>query len=112
MKFELNNYVSENGVEPYSDWFHSLDAQTRVKIHSRVFRLAQGNFGNCKPIADDHVKGVRELTIDMGPGYRVYFGRDGEKLILLLTGGIKKSQKRDIDKALEYWKDYKSRKGK
>ena len=64
-----------------------------------------------KPIADSKIKGVRERRIDFGPGYRVYFGRDGEKLVILLTGGNKKSQKRDVSKALEYWKDYKARKG-
>ena len=64
-----------------------------------------------QPIADSKVKGVRERRIDYGPGYRVYFGRDGEKLVILLTGGNKKSQSRDVRKALEYWKDYKERKG-
>ena len=112
MEFQIDDYLTADGSDPYWDWNQSLDPMTRAKVHSRVFRLSQGNFQNCKPIADAHVKGVRELRIDLGPGYRVYFGRDGEKLVLLLTGGVKKSQRRDVVKALEYWKDYKARKGK
>lgn len=111
MKFELQNYLTLSGENPVEDWFMSLDAQTAQRIHRSLDQLKQGNFTGCKPIADAKVKGVRERRIDFGPGYRVYFGRDGEKIIILLTGGNKKSQKRDVSKALDYWKDYKARKG-
>ena len=111
MKFELQNYLTLTGENPVESWFMSLDAQTAQRIHRSLDQLKQGNFIGCKPIADAKVKGVRERRIDFGPGYRVYFGRDGEKLVILLTGGNKKSQKRDVSKALEYWKDYKARKG-
>ena len=111
MKFELLNYLTPAGENPVEKWFMSLDAQTAQRIHRSMDQLRQGNFTGCKPIADSKVKGVRERRIDFGPGYRVYFGRAGEKLVILLTGGNKKSQSRDVSKALEYWKDYKERKG-
>ena len=111
MKFELQNYLTLTGESPVEDWFMSLDAQTAQRIHRSLDQLKRGNFTGCKPIADSRIKGVRERRIDFGPGYRVYFGRDGETLVILLTGGNKKSQKRDIAKALDYWKDYKTRKG-
>ena len=111
MKFELQNYLTSTGENPVESWFMSLDAQTAQRIHRSLDQLKQGNFTGCKPIVDAKVKGVRERRIDFGPGYRVYFGRDGEKLIILLTGGNKKSQRRDVSKALDYWKDYKARKG-
>ena len=110
MSFELDNYVTRAGEVPIRDWFMSLDAVTAQRIHRSIDRLKVGNFGGCKPIEHDSIKGVREKTIDFGPGYRVYFGRDGERIILLLTGGSKKTQKRDIVKALQYWKEYKERK--
>ena len=110
MKFELQNYLTSTGANPVERWFMSLDAQTAQRIHRSLDQLKKGNFTGCKPIANSKIKGVRERRIDFGPGYRVYFGRDGEKLIILLTGGNKKSQSQDISKALEYWKDYKERK--
>lgn len=110
MTFELENYVTATGEIPVEKWFDGLDAQTAQRVHRVLFRLKLGNFGGCKPIEDAKVKGVRERTIDFGPGYRVYFGRDGEKLVILLTGGVKKTQRQDVAKALAYWKDYKARK--
>ena len=111
MKFELQNYQTLSGEDPIANWFMSLDAQTAQRVHRSLDQLKVGNFIGCKPIADSKIKGVRERRIDFGPGYRVYFGRDGVKLVILLTGGSKKSQKRDISKALAYWKDYTARKG-
>jgi len=110
MKIELEMYRTKGGSCPYEEWFLGLDAATAVRIDRSVFRMKSRNFADCKPIKDTHVKGVFERVMDFGPGWRVYYGRDGDKLVLLLTGGSKKSQKRDIDKALEYWKDYKARK--
>jgi putative addiction module killer protein len=78
----------------------------RAKVTRALARLEQGNFSNVKSVG----KGVLELKINFGPGYRVYFGRDGETLIVLLTGGTKKRQQRDIEPAHAYWQDYKARK--
>ena len=73
--------------------------------------MGDGNFAECKPIKNERVKGVFERVVDFGAGWRVYFGKDGDTVVVLLLGGKKKTQKRDIDKSLEYWSDYKKRKG-
>ena len=78
----------------------------RAKVTRAIVRLEQGNFSNVKSVGE----GVLEYRIDFGPGYRVYFGRDGEALVILLTGGTKKRQQRDIDAAYAYWQDYKESK--
>ena len=82
------------------------DAKTRARIRVRINRIRLGNFGDCKSVGS----GVSEFRIDYGPGYRVYFGRVGEKLVLLLCGGTKKNQEKDIKLAKGYWYDYKKRK--
>lgn len=79
--------------------------RTRVAIELRIDRLGMGNFGQSKSLGD----GLHELKIDVGPGYRIYFGSIGQQMILLLCAGNKKSQQKDIDKAKEYLKDYKMR---
>ncbi|MBL9122069.1 MAG: type II toxin-antitoxin system RelE/ParE family toxin [Planctomycetaceae bacterium] len=79
--------------------------RARAKILARVARLEAGNFGDCKPLRE----GVSELRIDWGPGYRVYYAMFGRTVVLLLCGGDKRRQSADIDKAVEYWKDYKQR---
>lgn len=96
-------YRNAAGVEPFTDWLHSLrDGQTRRRILQRLFRLESGNFGDCKPVGD----GVNELRFFFGPGYRVYFGEDRDTLVILLCGGDKSSQPRDIRQAQAYWKEY------
>ena len=75
----------------------------RAKITRAVARMEQGNLSNVKSVGE----GVLEFPIDFGPGYRIYFGRDGDTLVILLTGGTKKRQQRDIDAAHGYWQDYK-----
>lgn len=88
------------------EWLESLtDRQARARVAVRVQRMAAGNFGDCKPVAD----GVWELRIDHGPGYRVYYAQAGKKLILLLIGGDKRKQQADIATALAYWKDWNKR---
>lgn len=100
---EIRDYLTENGKRPFVDWLESLkDIKARAIIKARLGRVQIGNFGDYKPVGD----GVHELRIDHGPGYRVYFGRDGQKVILLLLGGSKGTQERDIAKAKEYWRDY------
>lgn len=78
----------------------------RAKVTRALIRLEQGNFSNVRSVGD----GVFEFRIDFGPGYRVYFGQDGQTLLILLTGGTKKRQQRDIDEAHVYWRDYKASK--
>ena len=85
-------------TETYSRWFSSLrDRQARARIDIRIRRLSMGNPGDVKPVG----KGLSELRIDYGPGYRVYFVQQGDKLIILLAGGDKRTQNRDIKTALE-----------
>jgi putative addiction module killer protein len=74
-----------------------------AKITRAIARMEQGNFSNVKSVGE----GVLEYKIDFGPGYRVYFGRDGDTIVILLTGGTKKRQQRDIEAAHGYWQDYK-----
>ena len=87
-------------------WLESLkDLRAKAQIQARMVRVAAGNFGDCKPLRD----GVQELRIDYGPGYRVYLSRQGPILVLLLCGGDKADQSRDIERAIEYLKDWKER---
>ena len=103
---ETVTYQDSNGNKPYVDWLSNLaDKQAKARILVRVNRIAAGNFGDCKPLRD----GVQELRIDHGPGYRVYLSRQGSKLVLLLCGGDKSDQSRDINRAIEYLKDWKQR---
>lgn len=101
--FEIRRYLTAAGREPFSDWLSGLrDRQARARILARLERLELGNFGDCKPVGS----GVSELRIDWGPGYRVYFGRDGQTVIVLLCGGDKRKQVADIKKAVELWQEY------
>lgn len=103
--------MASNGSCPYMEWYERLDDHTAMRIHKAVSRMESGNFSGCKPIKDNDVKGVFEKTMDFGPGWRVYYGLDGKTIVLLLVGGNKQTQGRDIAAALGYWKDYKARKG-
>jgi len=99
-------YVTQEQKKPFSTWLLKLrDAKARAIINVRIGRLRLGNFGDCKSIGG----GVSELRINFGPGYRVYFGKSGEELVLLLCGGDKDSQPSDVTKAKELWAEYKSR---
>jgi putative addiction module killer protein len=100
---EIRYYVASGGHEPFADWFADLETVARAQVTRGIARLEQGNFSNVKSVGE----GVLEYRLDFGPGYRVYFGRDGETLVILLTGGTKKRQQRDIDAARIYWQDYK-----
>jgi len=103
---EIRYYVAAGGWQPFAEWFAELEADARAKVTRAIARLEQGNFSNVKSVGE----GVLEYRIDFGPGYRVYFGRDGEMLVILLTGGTKKRQQRDIDAAHAFWQDYKQSK--
>jgi putative addiction module killer protein len=103
---ELRYYLAPDGRSPFEGWFASLDPAARAKVTVATARLEQGNLSNVKGVGE----GVLEYRINFGPGYRVYFGRDGEVLVILLTGGTKRRQQRDIDAAIEMWTDYRHRK--
>jgi putative addiction module killer protein len=100
--FEIREYV-EDGRSPYADWFNGLDNVTADRADKYVQRMERGNFGAAKALQD----GVFELRMDFGPGYRVYFGREGRTLIVLLGGGSKRRQVADIAAAVERWRRYK-----
>ena len=103
---ELHIYVMEDGRAPFSDWLASLhDLKARSKIRVRLDRVSLGNLGNCHGVGD----GVQELRIDYGPGYRVYFGQVGSAIVLLLCGGDKSTQAKDIEQAKRYWSEYRRR---
>jgi putative addiction module killer protein len=101
----LRYYLTASGESPFESWFSDLDAAAAAKVTVALARLGQGNTSNAKGVGE----GVLEYRIDWGPGYRVYFGRDGETLVILLTGGTKQRQQRDIERAKELWADYKRR---
>lgn len=106
---EIRHYVDRAGRDVFDDWLSRLaDARAQAKIATRINRLAAGNFGDCKPLR----QGVSELRIAWGPGYRVYFAMLGRVCVLLLCGGDKRKQSSDIERALEYLKDYKERTGR
>jgi putative addiction module killer protein len=99
-------FLDGSGASPFAAWFGSLDAVAAAKVTTAVRRLELGNFSSVKGVGG----GVSEYRIHFGPGYRVYFGKDGETLVILLGGGSKKRQDRDIATARERWSDYKKRK--
>lgn len=104
--FEVIVFFSEDGASPFEDWFNNLDALAAVKVTTAIARIEAGNLGDVKPVG----QGVSERRIPFGPGYRLYFGQDGETLIVLLAGGTKRRQPRDIARAQVLWAEYKRRK--
>jgi putative addiction module killer protein len=101
---EIRIFETKGGKLPFEEWLEGLrDARARARIEVRIDRLEQGNFGDCKPVGE----GVLELRIDVGPGYRVYFAEEGVIVILLLIGGDKSTQDKDIRTAKTYWREYK-----
>jgi putative addiction module killer protein len=102
----VREYLDRNGQSPFARWFSGLDRTAAAKVRTAIARLQQGNTSNVKSVGT----GVAECKISFGPGYRVYFGEDGETLIILLGGGTKARQDRDIANAQQRWDDYKTRK--
>jgi putative addiction module killer protein len=102
---ELVFYVTADGRSPFDAWFGALEAAAAAKVTVALARLEQGNLSNVKGVGD----GVLEYRIDWGPGYRVYFGRDGDEVVILLTGGTKRRQQRDIEVAKALWSDFRRR---
>ncbi len=93
----------KDGSSVFGEWFSELDAQAAAKVATALYRLEQGNLSNIKSVG----KGVSECRVDFGPGYRIYFGREGNRLIILLGGGSKRTQEKDIRKAHLLWAQYK-----
>lgn len=103
---ELQIYFTAEGKAPYTEWLESLqDLGAVAQVERRLARIRVGLLGDCKALGE----GVHELRIDVGPGYRIYFGQIGKDIVLLLCGGEKGSQAADIKKAKKYWADYKKR---
>ena len=98
--------ISSRGCGPYIKWFDRLNVAAAVKVTTAIHRMEQGNFSNVKGVG----AGVYEDRIDFGPGYRIYFGKDGDRLVILLAGGTKKRQHADIAAAKGHWRNYKRRK--
>lgn len=103
---EIREYLDDKGNSPYAKWFDHLNVAAAVKVSTALHRMELGNFSNVKGVG----AGVFEYRIDFGPGYRIYYGKDGDRLVILLAGGTKKRQDADITAAKTYWQDYKRRK--
>jgi putative addiction module killer protein len=103
---EVVEYVRSNGHCPFSQWFENLDDHAAAKVSTAINRMQAGNLGDHKSVGE----GVLERRINYGPGYRIYFGRDGKKLVILLGGGTKARQNTDVRKAQDTWAEYKATK--
>lgn len=102
-EFQLEYYQQENGAVPFRDWLRDLrDMRAVARIRARLTRVRAGNFGTIRALGD----GISELKIDYGPGYRVYYAMSGKTVVLLLIGGDKSTQKKDIHTAKNFWRDY------
>lgn len=103
---QVTEYVDTQGRSPFGQWFDRLDGQAAIKITAALDRMGRNILSSVKGVG----AGVLEYRIDSGPGYRIYFGRDGDTLIVLLGGGTKRRQQRDIETAKGFWREYRSRK--
>ena len=99
---EILIYETEDGRAPLSEWMERQNKQVYGTIMTRLERVEMGNLGDHRGVGE----GVFELRIDLGPGYRVYFGEDGERLVILLIAGTKRTQRRDIEAAKQFWRNY------
>jgi putative addiction module killer protein len=99
-------YLDPQGKSPFARWFDELKAEAAAKVTTALYRMAQGNFSNVKGVGG----GVFEYRIDFGPGYRIYFGKDGDTVVILLGGSTKKRQQLAIAAALDAWIAFKRRK--
>ena len=102
----IHIYEAENGKRPFEEWVKDLKNPSTVRrVQARLAGVIAGNLGDVKPVGE----GVSELRLQFGSGFRIYFGYEGDELIILLCGGDKSSQDKDVRKAKEYWADYRSR---
>ncbi len=102
MKLIIREYMTAEGINPFRRWLNALDVSIRARVQARIFRFETGNLGDHKSIGS----GVWEARLPFGAGYRVYFGKERQTVILLLLGGDKASQRKDIGLAQRYWADY------
>ena len=102
MKLTIREYVSADGRSYFREWLDSLALPVRARIQARVLRFETGNLGDHKSVGE----GVWETRVMFGPGYRIYFAKEGGSIILLLLGGDKSSQAGDIRRARQFWKEY------
>lgn len=107
---EIRKFITEKKRCPYGEWIVTLDPKVAARIAARIDRVQFGNFGDMKPLKG-YIRGLCELRLQFGPGYRVYFGRQKEEVVILLCGGGKGNQKQDILRAETYWKEYLERVG-
>lgn len=103
---EVREYLDRSGRSPYAAWADRLNKEAAAKVAAALARIQQSNLSNAKSVG----AGVCEYRIDFGPGYRIYFGKDGDRLVILVGGGTKKRQQADIKTAMACWQDYKQRK--
>ena len=103
---DIREYQDRGGHSAFRAWYDRLNADAARKVTTALYRLGLGNFSNAKSVG----AGVYECKVNFGPGYRVYFGKDGEQIVILLGGGTKQRQQNDIKFALNRWADYKQRK--
>ncbi|MEL7028202.1 MAG: type II toxin-antitoxin system RelE/ParE family toxin [Pseudomonadota bacterium] len=105
---ELVEYVADDGQSPFGNWFEDIDTAAALRVRRALVRMEQGNFGDSKAVR----AGVMEYRITFGPGYRIYYAREGETVIVRLGGGTKKRQWSDIETAKSHWADYQAQKGR
>jgi len=103
---DIREYLGRDGRNLFGEWFDRLNSEAARRVTTALYRLGLGNFSNVKGVGG----GIFEYRIDFGPGYRVYFGKDGERIVILLCGGTKQRQQEDIELAGECWQDYKRQK--
>ena len=105
MNIDISYLEIETGKSPFLEWEKKLDLSTRAVVRARINRVRLGNFGDFHSIKG--APGLYEFRIHVGPGYRIYFGKIKEEVVIILCGGDKRSQERDINKAKQYWQLYK-----
>jgi putative addiction module killer protein len=106
VSYRVEELLLDDGTSPYADWFAKLGPVEAAKVTVAILRMEQGNLSSVK-----WFRGIGEYRIDWGPGYRIYLAKDGKTVIILLGGGTKKRQQKDIERALELWQWYKQKKG-
>jgi len=104
--FEIGECIDARGSSPFGRWVSGLDRHASTRVATALYRIEMGNLSNAQGVGG----GVLEYRIDFGPGYRIYFGRDGDALIILLGGGTKARQQRDIEAAVAFWREYRRNK--
>ena len=105
---QIREYIDAGGRSRYAEWFNGLGPRAAAKAATALVRIEQGNFSNVKGVG----AGIFECRINFGPGYRIYFGKDGNEWVILLGGGTKQRQQRDIEAAQKLWQEYKKRKSR